>query len=243
MGADLGSAVDDPSDGEAEAPVARKPVFPSSIGLSVLVRPECKSLSLRAMFGTYTPVPAKPGPSRTRDSAAPPARATSSDAPPAKPDTPSRASEPPDGEEASLRVHWRREPHSFTETLPLDGKTRFDVPLKDFEGVSLRVVLRKVPETEIGKVPETDIGLVPPGTRYATIFLVNDRKAYPDDPSRTVATSSRCASRSSAPRASCRGPTCAASARRTTSTSASATSTTATRSSMPSATGCPRGRA
>lgn len=179
VGADLGSAVDDPSDGEAEAPVARKPVFPSSIGLSVLVRPECKSLSVRAMFGTYAPVPAKPGPSRTRDSAAPPARATSSDAPPAKPDTPTRASEPPDGEEASLRVHWRREPHSFTENVPLDGRTRFDVPLRDFEGVSLRVVLRKVPETEIGKVPETDIGLVPPGTRYATIFLVNDRKAIP----------------------------------------------------------------
>ncbi len=172
-GADLGSAVDDPSDGEAEAPVARRPVFPSSVGLSVLVRPECTRLSVRAVFATYTPVPAKPTTTRdvrsprTRDSSAPPAGATSGNSP-ATSGSGARASEPPDGEEPSLRVHWQRTPHDFTETIPLDGKARFDVPLSGFDDVSLRVVLRKVPETEIG--------LVPPGTRYATIFLVNDRK-------------------------------------------------------------------
>ena len=34
-GDELQSAIDDPSDGEAEAPIARRPLFPSSIGRSV----------------------------------------------------------------------------------------------------------------------------------------------------------------------------------------------------------------
>src|SRR5580692_8446760 len=42
------AAVDGPDEGEAEAPVAsRRPVFPSSMGLSVLVGPAAKTLDAR----------------------------------------------------------------------------------------------------------------------------------------------------------------------------------------------------
>jgi hypothetical protein len=57
-GEDLQNGPDDPSDGEAEAPVARRPLFPSSIGVSLLVPSETKSLSLRL---TYGDVPAGDG--------------------------------------------------------------------------------------------------------------------------------------------------------------------------------------
>lgn len=145
---DLTSALDDPSEGEPEAPVARRPIFPSSVGLSVLVPAGCKSLAARVTYGTYAPAPrADEAPKSTREG----------------------ESVRPEGEGPHVRLTWIRTPHEHAVTLPLDGASRFDKPLEGSEGLVLRVVLRPVPEGETG--------LVPPGTRYATIFLVNQRQA------------------------------------------------------------------
>jgi hypothetical protein len=145
-GDDLQSALDDPSDGEADAPVARRPLFPSSIGMSVLVRKETKALHVRVTYGTYHPgAPTKDDEERH-----------------------SQATSEPAQDDGPLRSTWTRTPHQHEVTLPLDGQTRFDDKL-DGSGVVLRVVLRPVPEGERG--------LVPPGSRYVTIFLINERDA------------------------------------------------------------------
>jgi hypothetical protein len=150
-GEELQSALDDPSDGEAEAPVARRPLFPSSIGISVLVPKEAKTLKVCVTYGTYLP-------------AAPP---KDEEEPPRSKRTPT---EPPLTDDSPIvRFTWTRTPHQHVLDLPLDSKPRFDRPLEGSNGVLLRVVLRPVPESERG--------LVPKGTRYATIFLVNERAA------------------------------------------------------------------
>lgn len=144
---DLSSARDDASDGEADAPVARRPMFPSSMGLSVLVRAECKQITVRVTYGTYEP---KTSEAKGDDEAR---RAGDSDVPPP--------------EEARARLHWMRTPHDYTVQIPLDEKPRFDKPIPGPKGMVLRVVLRPVPETELQFVDK--------GTRYATLFLVNQR--------------------------------------------------------------------
>lgn len=146
---DLSSARDDAAEGEADAPAARRPMFPSSIGLSVLVRAECKQITVRVTYGTYKPETPE---GKSDDEAR---RAGDSDVPPP--------------EEARTRLHWRRTPHDYTVQIPLDEKQRFDEPIPDSDGMFLRVVLRPVPETELQFVDK--------GTRYATLFLVNQREA------------------------------------------------------------------
>ena len=150
-GDELQSAVDDPSDGEAEAPVARRPMFPSSIGVSVLVPEECKTLSVRITYGTYEP--AAP---RTTDTPAPPKVSSS---------------RPPPNEPQQLRFTWTRTPHEHHVNVPLTaGNQRFNSKSDELNGLALRVVFRPVPERERGR-------LVPKGTRYATVFLINEREA------------------------------------------------------------------
>ena len=148
-GDELQSAIDDPSDGEAEAPVARRPLFPSSMGLSVLVPKGCGTLSVRVTYGTYVPV------SRTRSDEPPQSRRGTS--------------QPPPEEVQQPRFTWQRTPHDHRVELPLDASERFDHAIEGSGGIALRVVFRPVPESERG--------LVPKGTRYATIFLVNERPA------------------------------------------------------------------
>ncbi|MGO9833217.1 MAG: helicase, partial [Polyangiaceae bacterium] len=150
-GDDLQNGPDDPSDGENEAPVARRPLFPSSVGATVLIPKESKALSVRVTYGTY--LPAAP----TGDGDAPGSKRGKSDPAPAD-----------DG--GYVRLTWTRTPHEHTVTLPVDGRQRFDQPLEGSEGLALRIVFRAVPATERG--------LVPPGTRCATVFLVNDRSAF-----------------------------------------------------------------
>ncbi|MRG96408.1 DISARM system helicase DrmA [Polyangium spumosum] len=152
-GDDLSSALDDASEGEADAPAARRPVFPSSMGLSVLVRAASKRLTVRVTFGTYAP-------------ASPPPSPRSGEGLGVRPD-----SDIPPAEDARSRHHWVRTPYEHTVTIPLDDKPRFDVLLEGSGGVVLRVVLRPVPETELAFVEK--------GTRYATIFLVNQRDPIP----------------------------------------------------------------
>jgi hypothetical protein len=146
----IDSALDNPDDGEPDAPVARRPVFPSSIGVSVLVRPAAKTLKVRVTYGTYMPGQAPPASTR-----APQGR------PPSSPP-------PEEDRDPAPRFHWVREPHEHTVPVALDGKrARQDVKLPGSDGVVLRVVLREVPTNELP--------LVPPGTRYVTLFLVNQR--------------------------------------------------------------------
>jgi hypothetical protein len=151
---DLISAVDGPEEGEPEAPVARRPVFPSSIGITVLVRAETKVVKARVTYGTYTPKTVTPSGDiidGRRASSRPPS---------------------PEGTrpvECGSRLVWVREPHDYEVTITLDGGTRIEPHLP--EGVVLRAVLRDVPETELG--------LVKPGTRYLTLFLVNQRTPVP----------------------------------------------------------------
>ncbi len=147
-GDDLQNGPDDPADGESEAPVARRPLFPSSIGISVLVPKESKSLSARVTYGTY--LPAAP----TTDDEAPRSKRGKSEHPPAE-------------EVGYVRLTWTRTPHDHTVSLSLDGRKRFDQRLDGSDGLTLRIVFRPVPESERE--------LVAPGTRCATIFLVNER--------------------------------------------------------------------
>jgi hypothetical protein len=57
--------------------------------------------------------------------------------------------------------------------LDLGGEHRRDVPLPDAEGLILRVEQQPVPAAE------SELGLVPKGTRYVTLFLVNQRSPFP----------------------------------------------------------------
>jgi hypothetical protein len=146
---EVSSAVDDPSDGEADAPVARRPLFPSSIGLSVLVPKDCTALDVRVTYGTYAPAP--------------------------KSDLPPKSVRAPDAEEDDgqpIRLTWTRTQHEHKVALPLNGPPRAEQAL-NVAGATDSLVLRLV----LRPVPESERGLVPKGTRYATVFLVNERNA------------------------------------------------------------------
>lgn len=125
---DLNSAADASEDGEPDAPVARRPVFPSSIGLSVLLCPETKVLRARVSFGSYVPVPI-----HAEDGAA-----SKETAP--EPDIPSR-------------LHWKRVPYVCEVDIALDGLASRDLDLQGSGGVVLRAVVRPVPENELLLVP------------------------------------------------------------------------------------------
>lgn len=141
----MDAALEGPEEGEPEAPVAsRRPVFPSSIGLSVLVGPATKILNARITYGTYTPGAAEASDGRTlKDEPEP---------------------------EPAQRFIWNRRPHEHHAVLKLDGSSNPKVTLEDAAGVELRVVVRPVPENELP--------LTPKGTRYVTLFLVNQRQPF-----------------------------------------------------------------
>ncbi|MCC7539361.1 MAG: helicase [Deltaproteobacteria bacterium] len=142
----IDSGLDSADDGEPEAPVARRPLFPSSIGISVLVPEATRSLEVRVTFGTYAPV----HPARRSEGA------------------PSTVPPPTDDRDATPRIPWLREPYERDVPITLDPlKPRQDVKLPGSGGVVVRAVLRNVPPMEVP--------LVPPGTRYVTLFLVNQR--------------------------------------------------------------------
>lgn len=151
----IDSGQDGAEDGEAEPPVARRPIFPSSIGMSVLVPADCQQLGLRVSFGLYEPKEVAPASSAE----------SAGDVPVDKP--------PQDG---PARVHWVRHPYERTERVELNHRDRFQIPLPDSGGVEVRVVVRPLPTTVRD--------LVPAGTRYVTLFLCNGRtpreKPYQD---------------------------------------------------------------
>ncbi|MGD0680039.1 MAG: DISARM system helicase DrmA, partial [Polyangiaceae bacterium] len=146
---EVSSAVDDTSDGEAEVPVARRPLFPSSIGMSVLVPKGCITLNVRVTYGTYSPAPRSEAPPKSL-----------------------RAADADEDDGQPVRFIWTRTQHEHKVALPLERHVRVEQPLNVADATDslvLRLVLRPVPESERG--------LVPPGTRYATVFLVNERRA------------------------------------------------------------------
>lgn len=144
----IDSAQDSADDGEAEAPVARRPIFPSSIGISVLVPADCQELGLRVTFGLYQPKELGPA-----------AVETGGELKPAEP-----------ARDGPVRVHWVRSPYEKSLPVVLNGSERFSIPLPDSGGVQVRVVVRPLP-TNVRD-------LVPPGTRYVTLFLVNGRTPH-----------------------------------------------------------------
>ncbi len=147
----IDSAQDSADDGEAEAPVARRPIFPSSIGLSVLVPADCHELGLRVTFGLYQPKEVALGGVEAAG------ELTS-----AKPAEPAR--------DGPGRVHWVRCPYEKSLPVLLTSADRFSIPLSDSGGVEVRVVIRPLPTNMRD--------LVPPGTRYVTLFLVNGRTPH-----------------------------------------------------------------
>jgi hypothetical protein len=146
---ELTSAADSPEEGEPEAPAARRPMFPSSIGLTVLVRATTTALKARVTYGTYAPRPA-------------PATAAEGQRFPSQP--------PPSEREGAARVVWVREPHDHEVTITIGSEgAKVAPPLP--KGITLRVVPRPVPPNERG--------LTEVGTRYVTVFLVNERTPVP----------------------------------------------------------------
>lgn len=155
----LDSALEGPEEGETEAPAARRPVFPSSIGLSVLIRPSVKHLHVRATYGTYVPFLPNAEESNESEAGEKLTKPASDDGPTVPVTKPKPA------------YHWRRLPHEYSGTLDLSDGPRIELPLDGSEGVVLLAMLRPVPENELG--------LVPTGTRYVTLFLINRRVPIP----------------------------------------------------------------
>jgi hypothetical protein len=119
------AAVTGAEEGEDDDGPTRRPVFPSSLGVTVLAPPEATSLDVTARWATYEPV-------------APPA--------PVDADAHERG--------APQSLQWRREPHEESLRLPLDAAVlRKGVVLQGSGGVVVRGVMRPVREDERAKVP------------------------------------------------------------------------------------------
>ena len=121
---EITSGLSDADEGEEDDGPARKPVFPSSLGVTVIVPESASALHLTARWATYLPEPARPveGESATAE----------------------RGGLPP--------LHWRRVPHEETLCLPLDpGALRKGAALAG--GVTVRGVMRPLREDERAQVP------------------------------------------------------------------------------------------
>ena len=120
------SAQSNPDEGEEDDGPARKPVFPSSLGVTVIVPPAATALEVTARWATYSPEAAK---DHTADA-----------------DASDRGALP--------ALRWTREPHEATHTFALDVATlRKGVTLPGSGGVCLRGVLRPLRDDERAHVP------------------------------------------------------------------------------------------
>jgi len=117
----VGGAVPAGDDDDDTAEPARRPVFPSSMGVTVLVRAESTAVEVTARWATYTPAPRAP------DAAA------------------AEASE----RGALAPQRWQRSAHGATESLSLDpAALRKGVVLAGSGGVALRGAIRPVRNEE-----------------------------------------------------------------------------------------------
>jgi hypothetical protein len=121
----IDAAVGGQEEGDADVPAARRPVFPSSIGLSALVPKSATQVEVRVTFGTYRPAGVAAG-----------------------------VTPVPEEREAELPArNWTRTPYERRESIRLDG-ARQQIDLEGSGGVTLRVELRDVPATERPLVPK-----------------------------------------------------------------------------------------
>ncbi len=112
-------------EGEDDDEPARRPVFPSSLGVTVIVRPEATGLHVTARWATYTP--------------------SAPEAPPTAEGV-ERGATPPQ--------RWTREPHEAEESVSLDAQTlRKGRVLEGSGGVVVRGVIRPLREDERAQVP------------------------------------------------------------------------------------------
>jgi hypothetical protein len=119
------SGVSSADDGEEDENAARRPVFPSSIGVSVLVPAESRELHVTARWATYTP---------ESPTAPPEAKAHE------------RGGAPPQ--------RWTRDPREAEVSLPLDAASlRKGAVLPASGGVVVRGVTRPVPDDARAQVP------------------------------------------------------------------------------------------
>jgi hypothetical protein len=142
---------------EVEKPAARRPLLPSSMGLSLLVSPETKQLHVTVGWGDYALEP--------HADAARPASADPADKRKAPPPQPGRGP-----------MNWRRTPREAPMTVPLVSKS---VPIAGGgdgkSGLEPAVLVRPVQAVGIAQ------GMVPAGTRSVSISLVNHRRPAPDE--------------------------------------------------------------
>ncbi len=113
-------------EGEDDDGPARRPVFPSSLGVTVLVPAEASTLRVVARWATYTP------------------------------QTPEEKAPEVEGVERGVlpSQRWTRAPHTADETLPLDaGALRRGVTFANSGGVMVRGVLRTLRDDERAQVP------------------------------------------------------------------------------------------
>ena len=138
-----------------EASAADKELFPSSMGLSVLVSAETTHLRVKLAWGDYVPV-------RTSEA-------------PAAPEGAKPAAEPP--EERAGRGRWRRVPRESDCVVTLEEGTHAPVSLRGFPELHVIVSVRPVGDL-VRKAGDRQ--LVPAGTRSVSVFLVNYRPPAPD---------------------------------------------------------------
>jgi hypothetical protein len=143
-----GGGADD--DNEPDQASARRAHFPSSLGVSVLLREDAKALRLRVTWGDYRATEASVAPDDAEASGPESARGAGT---------------------APRRQTWQRTPHAVSVTLDVKrGRQQVDVP--DSNGLRLVVSTRVI--------ANAGVNLVPKGTRAVSVFLVNHREPSPD---------------------------------------------------------------
>jgi hypothetical protein len=142
-------------DAPPEAASADKELFPSSMGLSVLVSAETRHLRVKLAWGDYVPVRGSEAPGAP-DGARPPGQPS---------------------EERAGRGRWRRVPRESDCLVTLEEGTHPSVALRDFPELLVIVSVRAVGDL-VRKAGDRQ--LVPAGTRSVSVFLVNYRPPAPD---------------------------------------------------------------
>ncbi|MEZ4411168.1 MAG: hypothetical protein R3A52_32505 [Polyangiales bacterium] len=117
----LTSADDDDEASDDEPGPARRPIFPSSLGVTVIVGASAKTLHVTARWATYAPEPREPARTETAHT--------------------ERGAAPP--------LRWTRQPHTVTVPLSLDAVAlRKGVVLPESGGVVVRGVIRALRDDE-----------------------------------------------------------------------------------------------
>jgi hypothetical protein len=156
---DQGTAGSGDDDDTPETQAARRGYFPSSIGMSLLVPKGATELRVTVRWGDYAPLPELPSAAKSAG-------------------RPGLTPQPVYGRhnELPLPKAWRRTEQVRELSVELREATRpKPYPVPDSNGLVVVVGLRMVKD-----IPEF-ADLVPTETRSVSVFLVNHRKAAPDE--------------------------------------------------------------